>query len=377
MAEEDSGQEKTEEPTQKRLTDAQKKGQIARSRELNTFVMLIVSAWLLMSQGGRVGSGLITMMQSHFHVSREVIFEPQAATVFFKQAMHDGLLLIAPMLAILTVAAIVAPISLGGWIFNMESITPKFDKLDPIKGLPKLFSLNGLIELLKALLKITLVGLVGWLLFNSLFAELLGLSAEPMEQAVIHALKLIAHSFLILSGALVLVAAIDVPYQLWNHSKNLKMSLQEIKDEHKESEGSPEIKGRIRRTQMEMAQNRMMKEVPKADVIVTNPSHYAVALKYDEGSGSAPVLVAKGVDLIAAQIRNIAIEADVPLVAAPPLARALYYSTELDNEIPQGLYSAVAQVLAYIFQLKEAHKTHGTKPAPPKDIKVPPEFKQE
>ena len=374
---EDSGQEKSEEPTQKRLDDAKKKGQIARSRELNTFVMLIVSAWLLMSQGGQVGAGLITMMKNNFHVSREVIFEQLTTVVFLKQAMHDGLLLIVPLMAVLTVTAIIAPIALGGWIFNMETIAPKFDKLDPIKGLPKLFSVNGLVELLKASLKITLVGLVGWLLFNSIFAELLGLSSEPMEQAVIHAVKLIAHSFLILSGALILVAAIDVPYQLHKHSTDLKMSLQEIKDEHKEAEGSPEIKARIRRTQMEMAQNRMMKEVPNADVIITNPSHYAIALKYDQTSGAAPILVAKGVDLIAAHIRNIAIEANVPLVAAPPLARALYYSTELDNEIPQGLYLAVAQVLAYIFQLKEAYKTHGTKPAPPKDIKVPSEFKQE
>ena len=374
---EDSGQEKNEEPTQKRLDDAKKKGQIARSRELNTFVMLMASAALLASQGGRVGSGLIEMMQSNFHVSRDVIFEAQTPLVFFKQAMHDGLFLVAPLLIILTIAAIAAPLSLGGWIFSMDSISPKFDKLDPLKGLPKLFSINGLVEMLKALLKITLVGLVGWLLYNSLFAQLLGLSAEPMEQAIIHALKLIVHSFLILSGALIVVAAIDVPYQLWNHSKNLKMSMQEIKDEHKEAEGSPEVKGRIRRTQMEMAQNRMMKEVPNADVIVTNPSHYAIALKYDEASGSAPILVAKGVDLIAAQIRNIALEHDVPLVAAPPLARALYYSTELDNEIPQGLYVAVAQVLAYIFQLKEAARNHTSKPAPPKDIKVPPEFKQE
>ncbi len=376
MAEE-SGQERTEEPTQKRLTDAQNKGQIARSRELNTFIMLIVSAWLLMTQGQRIGEGIIGMMQQYFHLTREMIFEPKLTIVFFKQAMTDGLLLVAPMLAILTVAAILAPIALGGWIFSMESITPKFEKLDPIKGLPKLFSLNGLVELLKAMLKMTLVGLVGWLLFNSLFAQILGLSAEPLQQAVIHALKLISYSFLILSCALILVAAIDVPYQLWNHSKNLKMTLQEIKDEMKESEGSPEVKGRIRRAQMEMAQNRMMSEVPKADVIITNPSHYAVALKYDENSGTAPVLVAKGVDLIAAQIRNLAIEANVPLVAAPPLARALYYSTELDTEIPQGLYSSVAQVLAYIFQLKEAVKTRGVKPTPPKDIQVPPEFKQE
>lgn len=374
---EDSGQEKNEEPTQKRLDDAKKKGQIARSRELNTFVMLIASAALLTSQGGRVGAGLIEMMRNTFHVSREIIFEANTPLVFLKQTMSDGLFLVAPILLILTVAAIVAPLSLGGWIFSMDSISPKFDKLDPIKGLPKLFSVNGLVELGKAMLKISLVGLVGWLLFNSIFAELLGLSAEPLEQAVIHALKLIVHSFLLLSGALIVIAAIDVPYQLHKHSKDLKMSMQEIKDEQKEAEGSPEIKARIRRTQMEMAQNRMMQEVPKADVIITNPSHYAIALKYDEASGSAPIMVAKGIDLIAAQIRNLAIEANVPLVAAPPLARALYYSTEIDNEIPQGLYLAVAQVLAYVFQLKEAMKTHGTKPAAPKDIKVPPEFKQE
>jgi flagellar biosynthetic protein FlhB len=374
---EDNDQEKTEEPTQKRLTDAKKKGQIARSRELNTFVMMIVSAWLLLVQGQQVGQGLLAMMHNDFHVSREVIFEPNVSAVFFQQSMKEGLLLVTPIMAILTVAAIIAPIALGGWIFNMESIAPKFDKLDPIKGLPKLFSLNGLIELFKAMLKVTLVGVVAWLIFNSIFAELIGLSAEPLEQSVMHALKLIGYSFLILSGALVFVAAIDVPYQLWNHNKNLKMSLQEIKDEHKDAEGSPEIKQRIRRTQLEMSLGRMMQEVPKADVIVTNPSHYAVALKYDEGSGSAPILVAKGIDLIAAQIRNIALEAQVPLVAAPPLARALYYSTDIDEEIPQGLYLAVAQVLAYIYQLKEAQRNRSVKPAPPKDIKVPPEFKQE
>jgi flagellar biosynthetic protein FlhB len=182
---------------------------------------------------------------------------------------------------------------------------------------------------------------------------------------------------LILSASLIAVVAIDVPYQLWDHSKKLKMTLQEIKDEMKESEGSPEVKGRLRRMQMEMAQNRMMAEVPKADVIVTNPSHYAVALKYDQNTTSAPKLVAKGVDLMAAQIRNIAIGANVPLLASPPLARALYYATDLDKEIPQGLYLAVAQVLAYVYQLKAARQNRWDEPLPPRDIKVPEEFKQD
>ncbi|MFI3121134.1 MAG: flagellar biosynthesis protein FlhB [Methylococcaceae bacterium] len=373
---EDSDQEKTEEPTGKRLDDARKKGQIARSRELNTFAMMIVSAALLLIQGEKIAKGLLEMMKTEFQLSRAVIFDPATIALHFKQTMIDGLLLIAPFLALMVAVAVVAPLSLGGWIFNWDAISPKLDKMDPIKGIPRLFALNGLIEMLKALLKILLVFGVAIVLYRSFINELLGLGAESLEQSINHSLSIIGKCFLLLSASLVLIAMIDVPYQLWDHHKKLKMTLQEIKDEHKESEGSPEVKGRQRRMQMEMAQNRMMAEVPKADVIVTNPSHYAVALKYDQNSNSAPRLVAKGVDLIAAQIRNAAIGADVPLVASPPLARALYYSTELDREIPQGLYLAVAQVLAYVYQLKAAQKNDWRAPVPPADIKVPDEFKQ-
>lgn len=374
---EDSDQEKTEEPTGKRLDDARKKGQIARSRELNTFAMLIVSATLLLMQGEEIGKGLLKMMRTEFQLSRATIFDPVSTTLHFKQAMIDGLMLIAPFLALMVVVAIVAPISLGGWIFTWEAISPKMEKMDPIKGIPRLFAMRGLVEMLKALLKILLVFAVATVLYRSFISELLGLGAEPLEQSIGHALNIIGQCFLMLSASLVLIAMIDVPYQLWDHSKKLKMTLQEIKDEHKDSEGSPEVKGRQRRMQMDMAQNRMMAEVPKADVIVTNPSHYAVALRYDQNSNSAPTLVAKGVDLIAAQIRNAAIGAGVPLVASPPLARALYYSTELDREIPQGLYLAVAQILAYVYQLKAAQKNDWRAPLPPGDINVPDEFKRD
>ncbi|MGZ5007162.1 MAG: flagellar biosynthesis protein FlhB [Methylobacter sp.] len=374
---EDSDQEKTEEPTSKRLEDARKKGQIARSRELNTFAMLIASAALLLMQGEKIGKGLLDMMKAEFQLNRMAIFDPATTAVHFKQAMIDGLMLIAPFFALSVFIAIVAPISLGGWIFSWEAVTPKLEKLDPIKGIPRLFAVRGLVEMLKALLKILLVFGVAIVLYRSYISELLGLGSEHIEQSVEHALNIIGMCFLLLSASLVVIAMIDVPYQLWDHSKKLKMTLQEIKDEHKESEGSPEIKGRQRRMQMDMAQNRMMAEVPKADVIVTNPSHYAVALKYDQNSNSAPKLVAKGVDLIAAQIRNIATGADVPLVASPPLARALYYSTELDKEIPQGLYLAVAQILAYVYQLKAAQKNDWRVPLPPEDINVPDEFKRD
>jgi len=374
---EDSDQEKTEQPTGKRLDDARKKGQIARSRELNTFAMLIVSATLLLIQGEKIGKGLLGMMRADFQLSRETIFDPGSLTLYFKQAMIDGLMLVAPFFALMVVVAIIAPISMGGWIFSWEAISPKLEKMDPIKGIPRLFAMRGLIEMLKALLKILLVFAVAVALYRSYISELLGLGVESPEQAVDHALNIIGMCFLLLSASLIVIAMLDVPYQLWDHNKKLKMTLQEIKDEHKESEGSPEVKGRQRRMQMEMAQNRMMAEVPKADVIVTNPSHYAVALKYDQTSNGAPKLIAKGVDLIAAQIRNAAIGAEVPLVASPPLARALYYSTELDREIPQGLYLAVAQILAYVYQLKAAQKNDWRAPLPPADINVPDEFKRD
>jgi flagellar biosynthesis protein FlhB len=374
---EDSDQEKTEEPTSKRLEDAHKKGQVARSRELNTFVMLMASALLFLMLGGKMGKSLLEMMRAQFQLNREVIFDPVTPVIYFKQLMIDAAMLIFPFMSVMVAAAIIAPLALGGWVFSWDAISPKLEKLDPIKGIPRLFALRGLIELLKALLKFILIFAVAIVLYRKYANELVGLGSEPVEQAVIHGVHIVSVCFLVLSASLIIVAMIDVPYQLWDHSKKLKMTLQEIKDEMKESEGSPEVKGRMRRMQMEMATNRMMAEVPKADVIVTNPTHYAVALKYEQNSTSAPKLVAKGVDLMAAQIRNIAIGANVPLLASPPLARALYYATDIDKEIPQGLYLAVAQVLAYVYQLKAARQNHWDEPLPPRDIKVPDEFKQD
>lgn len=375
MAEE-SGQDKTEEPTGKRLEDARKKGQIARSRELNTLLMLIVSATLLLVLGVGMGHRLMDIMKYNFALEREVIFDPATPLLFLKRSLLDGLMLTAPFLAILFVAAFLGPLSMGGWNFSWEAIGFKFSKLDPIKGIPRLFGPKGVIELIKALIKVSLIFVIAYLLFNLYLPEFIALLDEPANLAILHTFKIIAWGFLLLSASLLLVAMLDVPYQLWTHQKELKMTKQEIRDESKESEGSPEVKGRIRRMQMEMAQGRMMAEVPKADVIVTNPTHFAVALKYDPAKASAPKVVAKGVDLIAAQIRNLAVGANVPLVASPPLARALYYSTDLDQEIPKGLFLAVAQVLAYIFQLKAAQVQGWEKPSPPGEIVIPKEYRK-
>ena len=373
---EDSDQEKTEEPTSKRLEDARKKGQIARSREFNTFVMLMTSAVLLLSMGRQMANGLLELMRSQFQISRAVIFDPTSPIIHLKHAMIEGVTLIAPFVAVMVAAAIIAPLALGGWVFSWSAIEPKFSKLNPIAGIARMFAVHGLIELVKALLKVLLVSGIAVLLGKHYLNDLLRLGDEPIGQAIGHALDIIGMSFLILCASLILVVAFDVPYQLWDYTKKLKMTLQEIKDEAKESEGSPEVKARQRRAQMSMAQNRMMAEVPNADVIITNPSHYAVALKYDMKSGGAPQLVAKGLDLIAAQIRSLAAGAKVPMVASPPLARALYYSTEINKEIPKGLYLAVAQVLAYVYQLKTARENYWDEPLPPGNIKVPDEFRQ-
>jgi len=374
---EDSGQDKSEEPTEKRLTDARKKGQIPRSKELNTFMALMTAAVMLLFVGDSIAKGLARLMQQQFSLSREVIFDPASPVIFFEQVLLDGLLLIVPLVIPLVLVALLTPMMLGGWNFTMESMAPKFSKMNPFSGLKRMFGVQGVVELLKAIVKIALVFFVAGTLFRTYFDQFMGLSSLPLNSAVAKAVDIIMFGFLILSSTLILVVAIDVPYQLWNTKRQLKMTKQEVKDESKEQEGNPEVKGQIRRKQMEMSQQRMMDDVPKADVIVTNPSHYAVALKYDPMGTGAPIVVAKGVDLIAAQIRNIAMGVDIPLVAAPPLARALFYSTEKGDEIPQGLFLAVAQVLAYVFQLKAATENRTEKPILPRNLKVPDEFRQQ
>ncbi|MFA5985185.1 MAG: flagellar biosynthesis protein FlhB [Methylococcaceae bacterium] len=370
-------QEKTEEPTSKRLSEARNKGQIARSKELNIFAMLVTSAILLKSFGGDIGRTLLNLMKKQFQLSRPELLNPDAPLIYLKQAAGEALLVLGPFMAVMIVVALIAPAVLGGWVFSWQALEPKFEKMDPLKGLARIFSINGWVELLKSLSYVVLILSVSIVLFKRFFNELLGLGLEPLEQSIAHSTFIIERSYLILGASLIVVVAIDVPYQIWHYNKELKMSRQEIKDEAKQSEGSPEIKHRVRRAQTEAAQRRMMADVPTADVIVTNPTHYAVALKYDQDVGGAPKVIAKGADLIAAQIRKVATEAKVPLVASPPLARALFYATEIDEQIPQGLYLAVAQVLAYVYQLKTARLYHSEMPLPPRDIPVPDEFKRD
>ena len=356
MAEQESGQERTEQPTPKKLREAREKGQIPRSRELNTMSIMVVAAAGLLLLGPYIIGALSTMMSHGFVLSRDEVFDTAAVFSRFRTALLEALNGLLPFFVLMTAVAIVTPLALGGWAFSTDQITPKLERLDPIAGLQRIFSARGLMELVKALAKFLVVAAFATGFFWLNMDEFLNLGREPLMQGLSHAAWLFGLAFLAMSLALVLIAAIDVPFQLWDHSQKLKMTLQEVRDEMKETEGRPEVRSRIRALQQEMAQRRMMEDVPTADVIITNPTHYAVALKYDPETMQVPVIVAMGRDLIAARIREIATDNEVEIFEAPPLARMLYAHGKIGQEIPGQLYYAVAQVLAFVFQLQRARE---------------------
>ncbi|HYE36793.1 flagellar biosynthesis protein FlhB [Methylocaldum sp.] len=373
MAEE-SDQERTEDPTSKRLSDARKKGQIPRSRELNTLVLLLTGSVAMFAFGGGMVQSLWNVMEGDFRLSRRDLFDPAAPIAHLGRDLLAAGQLLLPILGLTVLAALAAPMVLGGWNFSGENLMPKLEKLNPMTGLARMVSMQAFAEVVKSVLKFLLIGFVTAGLLMAYFDDLIGLSRQSLFPAVDKTAHLIITSMFWLCASLGLIAILDVPFQLWSYKRQLKMTRQEVKDEMRDLEGKPEVKSRIRSLQMELARRRMMDEVPKADVIVTNPTHYAVALKYDQASMKAPRVVAKGADLVAAQIRNLAVGARVPLLSAPPLARALYASTDLGREIPAGLYFAVAQVLAYVYQLKAARVFGGDIPTPPTEFEVPEEF---
>jgi flagellar biosynthetic protein FlhB len=329
-----------------------------------------------MSMGPFMLARMEDLFRTGLSLHREAVFDPWTMIDIFSISIMQGVALVMPFMLLMLVTALLAPLALGGWSFSVEALGPKFDKLNPLKGLKRIFALRGLVELVKALAKFLLIGGVGAYLLIRNMPSFNGLAYESVPQALAHAGSILGWSFLLLSLSLVVIAAIDVPFQIWDHAKNLKMTRQEIKDEYKTTEGKPEVKAQIRRMQQELAQGRMMAEVPKADVVITNPTHFAVALKYDAKNMRAPRVVAKGADLIASQIRTVATANGVAQVEAPSLARAIYYSTEINQEVPAGLYLAVAQVLAYVYQLRTARTKGGFEPHRPVDLPVPDEFYQ-
>ncbi len=374
MAEGDNSQEKTEEPTAKRLQKAREDGQIPRSKELSTSLVLIVGALSLWVFGGFIASGAEKIFRSNFAIEREALFDDKQLAIHLSAAMLEAILSISPVMIALIISAILGPLALGGWMFSGKSLLPKLSRISPLAGLKRMFGMKSLVELLKSWAKVIVIGVCTILLFFALENSILYLNRESDRQAIMHAMDLVMMGALALAISTLLISVIDVPFQIYDFTKKMKMSLQEVKDEHKETEGKPEVKQRIRRLQYEMSQRRMMQDVPDADVVITNPTHYAVALKYHSEGMEAPILVAKGIDEVALKIREIAKAHNVPIVESPALARSVYTYTRVGKEIPEGLYVAIAQVLAYVYQLNQYFKGLGPKPKQP-PFPVPPDLR--
>jgi flagellar biosynthetic protein FlhB len=370
MAEE-SDLEKTEQPSQRRLEQAREQGQVARSRELSTFAVLLAGGGGLWFMGATLAGRLTKLVHDGLTLNADLAFNTELLLPRLSALSTEILWAFAPLLALLLVIAATSPLLLNGWLFSLKPLQPNFSKLDPMSGLSRMFATHGLIELGKAIGKAVIVGAVGaWAIWHNKDAVLM-LIAQPVVAAIPHLGYLMWMSFAAIMGGMLLIVAVDVPFQLWEHNKQLKMTKEEVRQEAKESEGDPHVKRRIRTMQREMARRRMMSEIPTADVVVTNPTHYSVALRYSEDGMNAPVVVAKGSHFLAARIKEIAIENNVPILEAPPLARALHKHTELGQAIPEALYTAVAEVLAYVYQLRLYKKGVGTRPAAPRDLPVP------
>lgn len=377
MAEDnDNSQEKTEEPTPRRLEKAREEGQVPRSKELNTTVVLMVGTGGLLIFGSSIGNALVAVMSTSFSVPREVLFDTHEMGLYLSHAAVIAAQALAPLMIMLFVASIAGSIALGGWLLSGKAVAPKFSRMNPIKGLARMFSLQALMELAKAVAKVSVVLFFAIIILNSQTDALLGLSQQATVPAMAHAAQILGWSFFLMSCTMIVIALVDVPFQIFQHQKNLKMTKQEIKDEFKDTEGKPEVKGKMRQLQREMSQRRMMQDVPQADVVITNPTHYSVALRYKHDEDSAPILLAKGGDELALKIREIANAHDIEIVEAPPLARSVYYHSEVGEEIPDGLYMAVAQVLAYVFQMRQFRRRVATRPTMP-DFPIPDDLRRD
>lgn len=380
---EDSDLEKTEQPSERRLEQAREKGQVARSRELSTFAVLLAGGATLWFMGASFTQRLTALLHDGLSFNQELAFNPALLIPRLYDFSAEMLLAFAPLLLAMLLAALFSPLLLNGWLFSTASLQPQFSRMNPISGIARMFSMHSLVELAKAIAKSLLVGgVAAWVIWHNKDA-VMSLSSLTLSAAIPQMGHLVGASFMAVVGGMLLIVLVDVPFQLWEHNKQLMMTKEEVRQEAKETEGDPMVKGRIRSMQRDAARRRMMAAIPTADVVVTNPTHYAVALKYSDAAGApagkgkrktahAPVVVAKGSDVLAQRIREIARENNVPILEAPPLARALHKHTELGQTIPEALYTAVAEVLAYVYQLKRYNQQGGVRPQRPDELQVPP-----
>ncbi len=370
MAEE-SDLERTEPASPRRIQKAREEGNVPQSKELGTLLVLLAGISTLWAMGGWMFERMSSILRSGFSLDRREVADPRAMLEVFHTQMASGLFTLVPIFGVLMIASVAGPLLIGGLNFSSKALGFKASRLNPLSGLGRVFSLNGLVELVKASLKALVVGGIGVWVVWSRSDHAAGLIGMSVEAGLRDATRLLLGAAVTMVSGLGLIALIDVPFQLWRYYSKLKMTKEELRQENKESDGDPHVKGRIRQKQRDMARRRMMQEVPNADVVVTNPTHFAVALKYEEGVMRAPRVVAKGADLVAQQIREIARSNSVPLLEAPPLARALFKHTEVGDEVPAGLYNAVAEVLAWVFGLRYAANQGVPAPAEPANLPVP------
>ena len=374
MAAEDSDLEKTEPASAQRLEKAREEGDVPRSRELATATILMAAVGVFWVLGENMMREMQRMLSGGMSFTREDAFDFNLLLSHLAVLAFNVFLAFAPVGGALLLVALASPIVIGGWVFSGQALGPNFGRLNPLSGLGNMVSVRSLVELIKAFGKTILVGFIAWTVISGQLEPMLALALEPAHTGILHLGRVLLVTFAAIAAGLLLIAAIDAPYQLYAYAKKHMMTREEMRKEAKESDGNPEIKAKIRQLQREMARRRMMSEIPNADVIVTNPTHYAVALKYADGGMRAPKVVAMGADAMAAKIREIGIANNVPLLEAPPLARALYHHTELGDEIPEALYTSVAEVLAYVFQLRAYKKSGGDRPVKPSEIVVPPQL---
>lgn len=372
----DSDMEKTEDPTSKKLEEAASKGNIARSKELATALVLLGSSVGILMFGQELARTVLVVCKKLLSMDAKVIFDPNAMFTVMSASLNEIAPPLLKLFALILIAGVIGNTLLGGFNFTWYGASFRASKLNPISGLKRMFGTQALMELFKSVLKVVVIGGLAYVLLEMFFQDIMALSMMSTPDDIAAAMYLLCWLFFGLCASMLVIAAVDAPFQSWNHHKQLMMTKQEVKDEYKNSEGNPEIKGRIRSLQIQMSRRRMMEAVPKADVVVTNPTHYSVALKYEHGKFRAPVVVAKGVDEVAMYIRQIAEANKVPIVQSPALARSIYFTTELDHPIPEQLFAAVAQVLAYVYQLKVYQRGKGQRPkALAKELPIPEGFR--
>lgn len=362
---ENEGSEKTERATPKRLEEARKKGQVPRSADLSAAIVSLIGTGFLYLFGAGAANEMLSVMRDGLSVTSVDLMQSDALLRHTGDQFVHGFLAVVPLMGVLVLAAVAAPALLGGWNFSSEALAFKGERINPLAGIGRMFSVRSLVELIKAIGKFVFVGGIGCIVVWSQSEALMGLARQPIEVAILEATKITAYASLLMAASLGLIAIIDAPFQLWRFGEDMKMSRDDVRQEMKESDGSPENKSRIRSVQSALSRGRMMQDVPKANVVITNPTHYAVALRYDEKKNGAPVVIAKGADEVAAKIRELAAANGVPLVSAPPLARALFRYVDLGREIPAALYVAVAQILTYVWQLRQATRYGTTVPTLP------------